>query len=78
MMDENSVVLLDERTGHATTAGNDPSVHEMLAPLNRERSERRKKNGDGFYLSLGEAVGRFVGYDNQRESNKLRAEICKM
>ena len=58
------VVYLDERTCHETTDGINPSQYEMMVALNRVRCPKRG-NGNCFFLSVGEYVGRFHGYDNQ-------------
>jgi hypothetical protein len=68
------VVIIDERSCHETNTGMNPSQNEMMVALNRVRGPK-SGNGNCFFLSLAESVGRFFGFDNQIESEKLRAEI---
>jgi hypothetical protein len=68
------VVIIDERSCHETNTGMNPSQNEMMVALNRVRGPK-SGNGNCFFLSLAESVGRFFGFNNQIESEKLRAEI---
>lgn len=58
------VILIDERSCHEIVVGLNPSQEDMMVALNRSRSKKRG-NGNCFFLSLAESVGRFFGFDNQ-------------
>ena len=75
---ESEVTELDDRTCLETTTTDaiNPSQNEMMVALNRVRSPKLG-NGNRFFLSLGESVGRFFGFNNQIESDKLRADIAE-